>query len=249
MLSSPLSLLFLKSLFALLALATATRFVKTRSLVLSPDGLRGLGGALAGAALGAKAGYVLQFPGLLLAADPHTIWMVLAGISGPGAAAGGAVGLAMVARARAAQLAEALVPAVLAALLILDLGALLWTLTETGFGVATSRFGVDFGDGIQRHPVMLYDACAMLGLLWAARVTRPAGLAPAVRFGMLASACFGIWFLLGFLKPPFGPTLMLEALYPRPALYPPGLTGEQWLCLVAILWLGVGAWRALPDRN
>jgi hypothetical protein len=249
MLSSPLSLLVLKSLFALLAFATALRVVRAAPALLSPEGLRGLAGAIAGAAIGAKSGFALQFPALLLGADPPSAWLVLAGMSGPGAVAGAALGLKLAAGEGAAQFAEALMPAMLAAVLILDLGALFWALTEAGFGSAAGRWGIDFGDGVMRHPVMLYDAGAMLGLIWAARATNTAGGSAAVRVGMLASACFGCWFLLGFLKPPFGPVLLLEAVTPRPALYPPGLTGEQWLCLAAMLWLGAGAWRALPARR
>ena len=249
MLSSPLALLVLKLLFAMLAFATALRIVKAAVPLSSPEGLRGLGGAIAGAAIGAKTGFVLQFPALLLGADPPSAWMVLAGMSGPGAVAGAALGLALAGGARAALFAEALLPAMLTAVLILDLGALFWALTESGFGAPSERWGIDFGDGVTRHPVMLYDAGTMLGLIWAARATRAAGGSAMVRAGMLASACFGCWFLLGFLKPPFGPILLLEAVYPRPVLYAPGLTGEQWLCLAAMLWLGGGAWRALPTRR
>ncbi len=233
-------------LFALLALAISLRMVNAGALLSSGANVRSVAGLLAGAAIGAKIGFMLQFPLLPLAADTQTIWMVLAGNSGPGAFAGGVLGLAVAAGARTGYVAEALLPAVLAAWLILDLGALFWALTEPGFGIATDRWGVDFGDGVGRHPVMLYDAGAMLGLLWAARATRLAGPGADVRTGMVVGACFGIWFLLGFLKPPFGPLLILEAVSPRPALYPPGLTGEQWLCLVAIGWIGAKVWRAAP---
>ena len=85
---------------------------------------------------------------------------------------------------------------------------------------------------------MLYDAAAMAALLWVAQHARAAGFAPGLRVAMVGAAGFGVWFLLGFLKPPFGPILLLEAIYPRPALYAPGLTGEQWLCLLALLVLG-----------
>ncbi len=249
MFSSPLALLVLKSLFVMLAFATVLRIVKGAAPLSSPQGLRGLAGAIAGAAIGAKAGFVLQFPALLLGADPPSAWMVLAGMSGPGAVAGAALGLNLTGGERAAHMAEALLPAMFAAVLILDLGAPFWSLTESGFGAPAGRWGIDFGDGVMRHPVMLYDAGAMLGLIWVARATRDAGDSAAVRVGMLAGACFGCWFLLGFLKPPYGPILLLEAVYPRPAFYPPGLTGEQWLCLAATLWLGGGAWRALPARR
>ena len=245
MLNSPVAALALKLLFSVLALIVASRFAGGAAVWRAPDAQRAIGGLLAGALIGAKVGFWLHYPGAWIgeAASP---WFAVSGLSMPGACSGGALGFALAARARAPALADALLAPVLVFLLVLDLGAVTWSLTEPGFGAAAQRWGINFGDGIPRHPVMLYDAAALAALWWAgqrANTQMATSISPVGTAGlaaaMVGAGCFGVWFLLGFLKPPFGPILMLEAIYPRPALYWPGLTGEQWLCLGALLPLGV----------
>ena len=244
MMTSPVLVLLLKLLFMLLAVAGGLRCaerVDQARLWQSEEGVRALAVVLAGAVLGAKLGFALQYPQLLFAAlagEHGALWITMAGNSVPGAAIGVAAGLTLVLPGRAAVFGAALLPGLFASLLILDAGTLVWSLTEAGFGAPAQRWGIDFGDGVSRHPVMLYDAAGMAGLIWAARVVRDAGLDPALRVCLIGSACFGIWFLLGFLKAPFGPVLMLEAVAPMPLIYRPGFTGEQWLSLLALLGLG-----------
>ena len=263
MMTSPALVLSLKLLFVLLAVAGGLRCagrVNQARLWQSDEGLRALGAMLAGAVLGAKLGFTLQYPQLMLAAlagEHEVLWIAVAGNSVPGAAIGAAAGLMLALPGRAAVFGAALLPGLFACLLILDGGALVWSLTEAGFGAPAQRWGIDFGDGVSRHPVMLYDAAAMVGLTWAARVARDAGLEPALRNCLIGGACFGIWFLLGFLKAPFGPVLMLEAVAPLPVVYRPGFTGEQWLSLLVLLglgWHGVrcgrrGRLRPSPDTQ
>ena len=242
MLNSPVAALALKLLFTVLALIAASRFAGGAAVWRAPAAQRGLGGLLTGTLIGAKLGFWMHYPGVWLGAAASP-WFAASGLSVPGACAGGVLGLAFAARAHAPALADRLMPSVLVLLLVLDLGAVTWSLTEPGFGAAAPRWGINFGDGIPRHPVMLYDAAALAALWWAGqRAGTQAGVgapAPGVAAAMVGAGCFGVWFLLGFLKPPFGPILMLEAIYPRPALYWPGLTGEQWLCLGAIVPLGM----------
>ncbi len=254
MLTSLPLVLTLKLLFMLLALAAALRCagrVDHLRVWQSDEGLHGLAAALAGAMLGAKAGFALQYPQLVFGFEAGALWTVAAGNSAPGAVAGAAAGLVLALRSRAAVFGVALLPGLFAGLLILDLGAVVWTLSEAGFGAPARRWGVNFGDGVSRHPVMLYDAAAMAGLIWAARVGSGAALSPGVRISVMGSACFGIWFLLGFLKAPFGPVSMLEAVSPQPAIYRPGFTAEQWLCLLVLMRLMLhlvlhGGWPRWP---
>ena len=65
---------------------------------------------------------------------------------------------------------------------------------------------------------------------------------PGLRAGVLWGAWFGSALLLAFLKPPFGPILLVEKVHPRALLYPPGLTAEQWLCVFAA---GALAWQSV----
>lgn len=244
MMTSPVLVLSLKLLFVLLAVAGGLRCagrVNQARLWQSEEGVHALAAALAGAVLGAKFGFALQYPQLVLAVlagEQGALWIAVAGNSVPGAATGAAAGLMLALPGRAAIFGAALLPGLFASLLILDTGTLVWCLTEAGFGAPARRWGIDFGDGVSRHPVMLYDAAAMAGLIWAARVARDAGLDPVLRVCLIGGACFGIWFLLGFLKAPFGPVLLLEAVAPMPLIYRPGFSGEQWLSLLVLLGLG-----------
>jgi hypothetical protein len=43
--------------------------------------------------------------------------------------------------------------------------------------------------------------------------------------------------LTGFLKPPFHPALLLEAVQPRPRIYAFVMTAEQWVATIAVLVL------------
>lgn len=240
MLTSLPLVLTLKLLFMLLALAAALRCagrVDQLRVWQSDEGLHALAAALAGAMLGAKLGFALQYPQLVFAFDVRALWTVVAGNSTPGAVAGAATGLMLALRSRAAVFGVALLPGLFAGIFILDLGAVVWTLSEAGFGAPARRWGVNFGDGVSRHPVMLYEAAAMAGLIWAARVGSAAALNPGLRISVMGSACFGIWFLLGFLKAPFGPVSVLEAVSLQPAIYRPGFTAEQWLCLLVVVRL------------
>jgi phosphatidylglycerol:prolipoprotein diacylglycerol transferase len=243
MLSSPMAVLSLKLLFSVLALAVGARLVMTNAALSSESGVRGLAGVLAGLFLGAKFGYLLQYPGVFLA-DGAGWFLPFSGHSLPGAVIGGWIGLRLVAGSGERAFADALIPGAIAILFIYQLGATFWSLTEPGFGAPALVWGIDFGDGVKRHPVALYGALILLPLLWCARWLSSWKLADGIAASVLGCTWFGASMLLGFLQPPFGAVLLLEQIHPRPALYPPGLSGEQWLCLLGVLVLAVRVWRA-----
>lgn len=275
MLSSPIAILALKFLFLALAFATGARLVA--QAVGRFESARGCAGSdevgsdqaganqadhleagsiLAGAVLGALAGaklvFAASYPDLWAGAQRHGLWFLAAGFSVPGALAGLWLGLVYAARQRAGAWADALTPAVIAMLLIVDAGATLWSLSEPGYGAAASRWGINFGDGLRRHPVMLYDALLLALMLWANRALQQQGWSmPGLRAGVLWGSYFGTTLLLAFFKPPFGPATLLEKIQLPPYLYAPGLTAEQWLCVIVSAALALAslhsAWRG-PDR-
>jgi prolipoprotein diacylglyceryltransferase len=116
------------------------------------------------------------------------------------------------------------------------IGCFLTGLADDTYGVATSLpWGVDFGDGIRRHPTQLYEIVFLLGLIpLLARVLRSiptsasanAGTDPrfrsgdAFKFFMVAYLSFRIF--CDFLKP-----------YPRVFL---GLGTIQWACVLVLLY-------------
>ncbi|MGA2117827.1 MAG: prolipoprotein diacylglyceryl transferase family protein [Bryobacteraceae bacterium] len=101
-------------------------------------------------------------------------------------------------------------------------------------GVATALpWGIDFGDGIRRHPVQLYESAAMVLLALALGRIGPPRFAEGDRFRVFLLAYCGWRVLIDFLKP--GVRFL-------------GLTTLQWCSLAALLWYTKDLMRML-QRN
>lgn len=101
-------------------------------------------------------------------------------------------------------------------------GCFLSGLSDDTYGIATGLpWGIDFGDGISRHPVQLYEIawlCLLaMCLAWHARMPH--------REGDLFKG-----FMLGY----FGFRLVIDFLKPGVALA--GLTSIQWACVIMLLY-------------
>jgi prolipoprotein diacylglyceryltransferase len=123
---------------------------------------------------------------------------------------------------------DALVLPLVVSIAIGRVGCFLWGLSDETYGTATSLpWGIDFGDGVARHPTQLYEIgfLALLGLA----LTRPGIRAwpEGARFDAFLFAYLAFRLAIDFLKP-----------YQR---FPDaiGLAATQWACV-----LGMG-WRAL----
>ena len=93
-------------------------------------------------------------------------------------------------------------------------------------GVPTALpWGIDFGDGVPRHPTQLYEAlfclCAFVFLQRARKTARP---------GRLLSGFFGAYFVFRF---------FVEFIRPNPIVA--GLTPYQWICAAGVILLFVKA--------
>ena len=112
------------------------------------------------------------------------------------------------------------------------IGCFLTGLADRTYGVPTSLpWGVDFGDGVPRHPTQLYETafCAVLAVVLARRTVRP-HTEGAVFRGFLAA--YLAWRLaVDFLKPGTAHA---------------GLTGIQWACVAGIAAVAL-TWRARED--
>ena len=261
MLSSPNAILALKLLFLCLAFVVGARLAvravsglagKVGGGVAGGPGANGseaemsAGNVVAGVVLGALAGakivHAASYPELVAIGASSEFWILAAGYSLPGALAGAWIGLILAAPGRAGEWADAFLPAIISMLLIVDAGALIWSLTEPGYGIPARYFGINFGDGVRRHPVMLYDAAFLALMLWGNRVLQRQGWSvDGLRSCLLWAGYFAAVLLMAFLKPPFGPVLLLEKIHLRPHLYAPGLTAEQWLCIAVAGGLAVAA--------
>lgn len=107
------------------------------------------------------------------------------------------------------------------------IGCFLAGLSDHTYGVATTLpWGVDFGDGVKRHPTQLYEIAflvALAAVLWRmSRKRRPEGLHGE---GALYRAF--LWSYLGF-------RFFIEFLKPDPTFA--GLSVLQWTCLAALCW-------------
>lgn len=103
------------------------------------------------------------------------------------------------------------------------IGCFLAGLHDSTYGLPTSLiWGIDFGDGIARHPTQLYDMLIVssLGfLLWRnrARLTQISGLS----FKLYLSG-YLLW------------RLFIDSFKPIPYAYWLDLSGIQWICAVAL---------------
>lgn len=180
-------------------------------------------GCLVGAAIGNKLAYWINNPRpwLDLMAHPGA-W--IQGQSFVGALLGGWLGVEIGKRISGltARTGDDFVVPILAGLVIGRAGCFLAGLTDGTCGLPTPLpWGLDFGDGVSRHPVQLYESLLALMVLatrplWRARLAKVPGLA----FRVLVLGYLAWRVLIDFLKP-------------VPHAYAGGLSGIQWICIVA----------------
>ncbi len=113
---------------------------------------------------------------------------------------------------------------ILLGIMIGRIGCYLAGLNDDTYGLPTTLWwGMDFGDGIARHPTQLYEIL-FAGLLWLLlRRYQPAlARVPGLRFKLML-ATYLLWRLLvDGIKPVFYPWAW-------------GLSGIQWICLIGLL--------------
>jgi len=198
-------------------------------------------GCVFGAALGNKLVFWAEFPHLL-----PQYWnqpaLLLAGQSMVGGLLGGLLGVEFAKRLTGVRQStgDAFVFPILLGLMIGRVGCFLAGLADGTYGIPTSLpWGVDFGDGISRHPTQLYEIgfAALLRLALGGLRSRLA-IVPGLLFKSMLSA-YLLW------------RLLIDALKPVPYAFPGGLSGIQVVCLLALicyvpLLLGqCGQYRAL----
>jgi phosphatidylglycerol---prolipoprotein diacylglyceryl transferase len=208
--------------------------------------------AVAGAALGAKLLYVLEDPRLTLE-NLHNPAYFVGGKTIVGALAGGLVMVELVKGYIGLRTSTGDLYAIPLAvgIAIGRIGCFLTGLSDNTYGVATSLpWGIDFGDGVRRHPTQLYEIVFLVALVpillyvqkriadggVSSDAERPEGwsLVRGDVFKLFLIAYMSFRLLCDFLKP-----------YPRLLL---GLGGIQWACVLILLYYCVDGIRRLSPR-
>ena len=191
-------------------------------------------GAAAGALLGSRLLGLLEHPGLLL--HPPGGWLYyFTNKTIVGGFLGGLIGVEITKKRLGvtASSGDLMVFPILLGLSIGRLGCFFSGLEDGTYGTATRLpWGINFGDGVRRHPTNLYEILflAALGLLlWG--LERRGRLADGRRFQL---------FLSGYLL--F--RLVVECIKPTAALPGLGLTAIQWACVAG---LGYYVWGWMQE--
>jgi len=182
-------------------------------------------GAALGAALGSKLAFWIEDP--LAAFSNFPDWRhLLQGKSIVGGLLGGLVGVELTKKAigLSTSTGDAFVLPLAVGMGIGRIGCFLSGLADHTYGNPTSLpWGVDFGDGVARHPTQLYEI-AFIAIWTAILFWRKPGYSQT---GDLFRA-----YLVGYLM--F--RLCIDAIKLIPMAYPLGLSGIQWLCLVGLAY-------------
>jgi prolipoprotein diacylglyceryltransferase len=195
-------------------------------------------GAAAGALLGSRLLGLLEHPELL--GHPPGGWLYyFTNKTIVGGFLGGLVGVELTKKCLGirASSGDLMVFPLALGLAIGRLGCHFSGLEDGTFGTPTSLpWGMDFGDGIRRHPTNLYEIAflaLLASLLWLLGRRRP--LPDGRRFELFLAAYLFFRLLVEFLKPTVAP----------PGL---GLTAIQWAC-VAGLGYYVWLWVRIPRKQ
>lgn len=176
-----------------------------------------------GAAIGNKLMFVVESPQAWL---EHGWYSLLQGQSIVGGLLGALIGVELAKKINGVSYStgDDYVLPLIVGTIIGRVGCFLAGLHDATFGLPTSMpWGVDFGDGVFRHPTQLYDilAVSILGILLypnRIKLAKVSGLA----FKLYLSG-YLIW------------RLLIDSLKPVPYLYWFNLSGIQWACILALL--------------
>jgi prolipoprotein diacylglyceryltransferase len=189
-------------------------------------------GAVFGALVGSKVLAWLESPQHYWAASRATAAAFLGGKTIVGGLLGGWVGVELAKKWLGIRIrtGDVYVFPLALGMCIGRVGCFLTGLPDHTYGIQTSLpWGVNFGDGVPRHPTQLYEIVFLLALaaaLWL-RMRRP--WVDGAIFRMFMLGYLGFRFAVEFIKPRFTGYL--------------GLSAIQWACAAGAGVCGVALWR------
>ncbi|NVE00840.1 prolipoprotein diacylglyceryl transferase [Massilia sp. BJB1822] len=182
-------------------------------------------GCILGAAIGNKLVFWIEYPHLWQSAAA-SLGAWAAGQSLVGGLLGGLLGVELakkLARVRHST-GDGFILPLIAGTVIGRIGCFLAGLNDGTYGLPTDLpWGVDFGDGVARHPTQIYDMLFVLA--WGGWLLRQ-----RPRWAGQAGFAFKLY-LAGYLAW----RLLVDAIKPLPYDYGAGLSGIQLVCLLALL--------------
>jgi prolipoprotein diacylglyceryltransferase len=214
-------------LFEWAALAAGVQIYRRQSAggLLQPGRYAIVIGCILGAAIGNKLVFWIEFPHLWRSlSDDPSVWM--SGQSIVGGLLGGLLGVELAKKliGSRSSTGDQFVLPLMAGTVIGRIGCFLAGLNDGTYGNPTALpWGVDFGDGMARHPTQLYDMAFVL--LWGGLL-----LANRARWRDKPGLMFK-FYLAGYLLW----RLLVDAIKPVPYFYPGQLSGIQLVCLAALL--------------
>jgi phosphatidylglycerol---prolipoprotein diacylglyceryl transferase len=201
------------------------RRLKLASLDDKDQALLVIVAAAIGAALGSKLAFWAEDP--ISAFTNFPDWRhLLEGKSVVGGLLGGLIGVEICKKiiGQRKSTGDAFVLPLAVGMCIGRIGCFLAGLSDRTYGNATTLpWGVDFGDGIARHPTQLYEILFLIGLtsviLW--RKQRFSQIGDAFRTYLASYLLF---------------RLLIEFIKPLPMAYWPSLSGIQYLCIFGLVY-------------
>jgi len=189
-------------------------------------------GGMLGALIGAKVLVLLQHIDLAWQNLQLLLLLFLQGKTVVGALLGGLIGVELTKKIIGVHRStgDVFVYPLILGTAIGRVGCFLTGLSDKTYGIATKLpWGIDFGDGIPRHPTQAYEMIFLLILMIFLHVRSRYPRAEGDLFKFYLVSYLGFRFLIDFIKPDFRPLL--------------GLSAIQIACFMAILVYHRSIWR------
>jgi len=158
-------------------------------------------GAMLGALVGSRIVAVLETPEVLNRLSFSVFYQSKTIVGG---LLGGLIGVELIKKAIKVNIAsgDIYVVPIIVALFIGRIGCFSMGIDEPTYGVPTSFFlGMDLGDGLQRHPIMLYEMAFLISLLILFSLIKKRKMLNGDRFKLFMVLYFLFRFLVEFIKP------------------------------------------------
>lgn len=172
-------------------------------------------GGMVGALIGTKLLVLLQHLDLIWLNPEQLLWGLIQGKTIVGAILGGIIGVELTQKmiGVSRSTGDVFVYPLIVGTAIGRVGCFLTGLSDHTYGIATNLpWGVDFGDGISRHPTQLYEILFLVCLIFFLQVRSRYQRQEGDLFKFYLIAYLGFRFLIDFIKPDFHPILGMSAI-------------------------------------